>query len=135
MNDLVKKLKLKPGVRAAVVHAPDGYLSGLDPLPEGVRLDEAIDGHYDWVQVFARSQAELSALAPSAVAALKPGSLLWVCFPKGSSNLQTDLTRDQGWDPLRAFELKWINLVSIDQTWSAFSMRLFKPGEAKTSFR
>jgi hypothetical protein len=45
------------------------------------------------------------------------------------SSVQTDLTRDAGWDALRSHELKWVTLVSINQTWSAFAMRRYRPGE------
>jgi hypothetical protein len=34
-----------------------------------------------------------------------------------------------------AAALKWTNLVSVNETWSAFSMRQYKKGEAKQSFR
>ena len=29
----------------------------------------------------------------------------------------------------------WLALISIDETWSAFSLRKSKPGEARQSFR
>jgi hypothetical protein len=45
------------------------------------------------------------------------------------------LTRDQGWDALREADLMWLSLVSIDETWSAFSLRRYKPGEARQTFR
>jgi len=67
--------------------------------------------------------------------ALKPASLLWIAFPKGTSKIQTDLTRDRGWDAVQAAGLKWINLVSVNETWSAFSLRPYKPGEPLQSFR
>jgi len=67
--------------------------------------------------------------------ALKPASTLWITFPKGTSKIQTDLTRDQGWDSLRSLDLKWINLISVDDTWSAFALRPYKSGEERQSFR
>lgn len=134
-NSLAKKMKLKPGLRAVVVNAPPGYLIKLGPLPDGTSLSEEIKGQFDWVQIFARDQAELKATLPSVLPALSPQSLLWITFPKGSSKIQTDLTRDQGWEVVQAAELKWINLISIDETWSAFSLRLYRPGEARQSFR
>jgi hypothetical protein len=63
------------------------------------------------------------------VAALKPDGLLWVSFPKGSSKMQTDLTRDKGWEALHQLELKWVNLISVNAVWSAFCLRPYKPGE------
>lgn len=130
-NTLVKKLKLKAGQRAAIVGAPSGYLSQLQPLPDGVELNEILTGTFDWIQIFVRKKAELDAAVPQLVAALKPESLLWVAFPKGSSKIQTDLTRDTGWDVLHSADLKWVNLIAVDSTWSAFSLRPYKPGEAR----
>jgi hypothetical protein len=45
------------------------------------------------------------------------------------------LTRDQGWERVQEADLKWINQVSVDETWSAFSLRPYRPGEARQSFR
>lgn len=134
-NALVKKLKLKPGQRAAVVNAPAGYLDALQPLPEHAELVEELAGQFDWVQLFVGDQAELERLLPPVRAALKPASLLWIAFPKGASKIQTDLTRDRGWDAVQQADLKWINLVSVNETWSAFSLRPYQPGEPRQSFR
>lgn len=122
---LAVRMKLKPGYRAAVLHAPEGYL--VDLAPAGVSIDYALDGQYDWIQVFVKNRAEIQELFPSLYAALKPNTLLWISYPKATSGIQTDLSRDHGWDAVTG--LKWVTLVSINTTWSAFAMRLPKPGE------
>jgi hypothetical protein len=132
---LARKLKLKPGQRAALVNAPAGYLKEISPLPAGVEVAEKLQGQFDWVQVFVKNKAELVKLVPKVVRALKPESLLWISCPKGTSKIQTDLTRDKGWDALQQAELKWVNLISVDATWSAFALRPYKPGEKRQSFR
>jgi hypothetical protein len=129
------KMKLRPGHHAAIVAAPASYLKELAPLPPGVKMSADLKGKYDWIQVFVKSKAELDKLAPRAIRALKPESILWISFPKGSSRIQTDLTRDKGWDVLQKADLKWITLISVDEMWLAFAMRPYKPGEAKQSFR
>ena len=134
-NSLIKKLKLKPGQRAAVIGAPDGYLETLGPLPEGVETLDRLSGKFDWLQVFVKTKAEIDKLAPRAAKALKPDGLLWISFPKGSSKIQTDLTRDKGWEVLQDLDLKWLVLVSIDDTWSAFALRPYREGEARQAFR
>jgi len=134
-NALAKKIKLKPGQRAAIIGAPEGYIDSLRPLPEQLELSQQLDGTFDWVQIFVKNQAEVAQLVPKVVQALKPESILWVSFPKGTSKIQTDLTRDRGWDAVQQADLKWINLISINETWSAFSLRPYKPGEARQSFR
>lgn len=87
------------------------------------------------MQIFVKDKAELGRLIPQVWSALKPESLLWISFPKGSSKIQTDLTRDQGWEVVQEFDLKWVNLVSVNATWLAFSLRPYKPGEKRQSFR
>ncbi len=128
-----KKMKRKAEGRAAILNAPRGYeaefFAGLQPA------SGRLSGRFDWIQIFVQNKAELDKLAPKAVRALKADSILWVSFPKGSSKVQTDLTRDKGWDILGTLDLKWITLISVNETWSAFGLRPYKPGEARQAFR
>jgi hypothetical protein len=131
-SPLAKKLKLKPGVRAAVVNAPKNY---LDELKHDSDISQKLTGKFDWIQVFAKDKRELASFAPRAVSALKPDSILWLSFPKGSSKIQTDLTRDKGWESILDLDLKFINLVSVNDMWSAFALRPYKEGEERQSFQ
>lgn len=131
-GSLAKKMKLAPGARAAIIHAPENY---SPELKHDCEFSQKLDGTFDWVQIFVRNKAELDELAPKAAQALGPGSILWISFPKGISKNQTDLTRDQGWESVQALNLKWITLVSINETWSAFALRPYKEGEKRQSFR
>ena len=131
-STLAKKMKLKSGLKAAVINAPENY---VDMLKHNTALSPTLNGKFDWIQIFVRDKAELDALAPKATKALKSESMLWISFPKGTSKIQTDLTRDKGWDVLRDLDLKWINLISVNETWSAFALRPYKEGEKKQSFR
>ena len=131
---LAKKLKLQPGLRAAVIGAPPGYLERMATV-DGVSLSTTLDGRFDWIQVFVRTTAELAAIVKPVAAAIAPAGRVWISYPKGSSKIQTDLTRDKGWQPLDGGDLMWLSLVSIDETWSAFGLRPYKPGEARQTFR
>ena len=133
-SSLAKKLKLRPGARAAVVNAPDGYLDTLGS-PAGMPIGTSLDGPLDWIQAFVADSAELAAVVPGITKAVAPDGLVWICYPKGSSKRQTDLTRDRGWGPLEGSDLMWLTLVSIDDTWSAFGLRPYRPGEARQTFR
>ena len=95
-NPLAKKLLIKPGNRLLVLNSPGGYLALLGDLPEGAVLDTNPQGAYDVVQAFAHSKADADRLVPIALEALKPGGVLWFCYPKGTSKVKTDVTRDKG---------------------------------------
>ena len=129
---LAKKMRLKSDLKAAVINAPENY---VDALKHNTALSPTLNGKFDWIQIFVRDKAELDALAPKAAKALRPQSMLWISFPKGTSKIQTDLTRDKGWESLQALDLKWITLVSVNETWSAFALRPYRAGEEKQSFR
>lgn len=130
-SPLAKKMKLKSGANAAVIRAPEDY---VDTLRHDTALSPTLNGKFDWIQIFVRDRAELDDLAPKAAKALKSESMLWISFPKGTSKIQTDLTRDKGWDGVKKLGLKWINLVSVNDTWSAFALRPYKEGEEKQSW-
>ena len=54
---------------------------------------------------------------------IKDDVVCWIYYPKGTSKIQTNLTRDKGWDALLKEDLQWVSLISFDETWSAFGMR------------
>jgi len=129
-SDTAKKMKLKAGLKAAVINAPENY---VDMLKHDTALSPTLNGKFDWIQIFVRNKEELDVLAPKAARALKSESVLWISFPKGISKIQTDLTRDKGWEILQKLDLKWVNLVSVNETWSAFALRPYREGEEKRS--
>lgn len=128
-------MKLAKAERPVVLDGGPGGLS--DALtaaidrPVGDRLTEK----HDWILMFAADKATLEARLRAVVDALDSVGTLWIAYPKGSSKRQTDLTRDQGWDALKDVDLMWLSLISIDDEWSAFSLRKYKPGEARQTFR
>lgn len=122
-SSLVGKLRIKPGQRVLLLNPPAGYRDELGLLPEGVELADKLGGSFDFIQVFAKNVAELNRLAPQAIRALSETGRLWVSFPKGTSKMQTDLTRDAGWEELEKFGLKWVTLISINEVWSAVCLR------------
>lgn len=134
-NALAKKLRIKPGQRIALVNAPDGYSNELKPLPAAVELSESLRGKFDWIQLFVKNVKELERDLPKVLRAMGPDTLVWLTYPKGTSKIQTDLTRDKGWDSLGPAELKWVTLISVNVTWSAFAVRPHKPSEPRQSFR
>jgi hypothetical protein len=70
---------------------------------------------------------------------IKDNIICWIFYPKGSSRIQTDLTRDKGWDQLLKHDMQWISLISFDDTWSAFGIRqkteAYKKKDAKPKER
>lgn len=120
---LVKKLLIKPGYQLLIMNAPDGFTQRLEPLPEGARLYISPGGRFDEVLVFAGSQAELNRYAPVALQAVKPSGLLWFAYPKKTSKIKTDISRDAGWDVATSAGWLPVTQIAVDNTWSALRFR------------
>ncbi len=122
-TSLVKKLGIRPGQRVLILNAPDGYVELLTELPEGVELSHSREGTFDFVHLFVKDSTELDAFRPAAMDAVEYDGLLWISYPKRSSKVQTDLTRDVLWELMKGTGLRPVSQVSVDAVWSALRFR------------
>ena len=134
MATLARRMKLQEGQLAVVLNAPEGALQELEPLPFGVILSENGKIPADWILIFVKNQAELEKVLPKALKLFQPETLLWIAYPKKTSRIKTDFTRDTGWSFLQDKGLRWLTLVSFNEDWSAFAMRRVKSGEPQQTF-
>ena len=122
-TSLVKKLRIQAGQRILIMNAPSGYMDELGDLPEDVDVAQEPNGTFDFVHLFVKNVAELERLGPVAIEAVKYDGLLWMSYPKRSSKVRTDITRDVGWDVLTQAGLRPVTQVSINDVWSALRFR------------
>lgn len=120
---LAQKLRIKEGFSLRTLGAPAEFKDHLGELPDGVSIS-AKARNYDQLHWFVRNRAQLEDEIDEVLALLKDEVVCWIYYPKGSSKVQTDLTRDRGWEALLSNEgLQWLSLIGFDDTWSAFGMR------------
>ena len=123
MAAITKKLGVKPGMTALVVSAPPGYLKQLAPLPEGVQVTETMGGTHPFVQFFAKNKADISKAAPRLLKHAAPGALLWITYPKKTSGMESDLSREEVWAAMKPVGWRPVSLIAIDEVWSAMRFR------------
>lgn len=114
---------IKPGYKVRTYHAPENYLDLLGELPEGAQVVDQGDGPFDVVHLFALNSEVVNKDGPAALAAAKPGGIVWFSYPKGTSKIKTDLNRDKGWDTITNAGWHIVAQVSVDYTWSASRFR------------
>ncbi len=115
------KARIKPGTAIAVLNPVRG-LVGILGLPADVKFVPPKKAQL--VFLFVRTRAELEARMPAAVAGLAANAVLWVFFQKGSGTAGLDMNRDSVWAVAAGLGMKPVGLLSIDDTWSAFRLRL-----------
>lgn len=83
----------------------------------------------DFALVFAVNKNQLNNILCDVVCALSTECNFWIAFPKRTSKIASDLTRDAKWHCLEDFKLESLHQVDLDTVWSA--MRFCKQ-DAKT---
>lgn len=143
-HSIAQKLRIKEKSILLTLNAPADFKKGLKDLPAGVKIingKDPIDSGYDQVHWFVANKAQLEKELGKVMKLVKNDVIVWVYYPKGSSKIQTDLTRDKGWECLlsEGDKLTWISLISFDDTWSVFGFRpktaADKKKEAKPKIR
>jgi hypothetical protein len=126
-----QKLKIKEGFTVLTLHVPSDFKKNLEPLPAGVKMSESAKTFHQ-VHWFVKDKAQLDEELEKVLSLVKEDVVCWIYYPKGTSKIQTDLTRDKGWEELlKHKEMQWISLISFDDTWSAFGMRLKTEADKK----
>lgn len=117
---VAQKARVKPGTRIAAINRVKGVVESLG-LPKDVAFVRPADAHL--VFLFVRNRAELEERMPPAVAALGPGSAIWVFFRKGAKDAGLDMSRNTVWEVAERLDMRPLGIVSVDDTWSAFRLR------------
>lgn len=125
------KLRIKPSYTLLTLNAPADFKKGLGTLPAGVKITDS-GKTYNQVHWFVQNKAQMEKQLNKVLKLVlrkaqddTPEVTVWVYYPKGTSGVQTDLTRDKGWECLLAKgdKLTWISLISFNEIWSVFGFR------------
>jgi hypothetical protein len=125
-SSLGQKLQIKPGVTIAVVNVPEDVKSHLvqelleNPLAFTGTISPAA------LMIFVKNKAEVEQVVFPLLAQSKEFSPVWLLYPKGTSGVPTDVSRDilwklvepQGWGPAR--------IIALDEVWSALRFTRIK---------
>ena len=123
-TNTAQKLKIKENSTLLTLNAPADFKRNLVGLPQGVKI---VTGGKDYNQVhwFVLNKSQMERELNKVLKLVTGDVLCWIYYPKATSGIQTDLTRDKGWDALlKQKNLQWISLISFDDTWSTFAFRL-----------
>jgi hypothetical protein len=118
---LPKKLGFKPGMTAVFLDAPEHLDELLGDL-EGVTVKRSLRGHADLVMCFVTRRRELARRAARLRQAVAPDGMVWVCWPKKASKVQTDVTEDVVRAVLLPTGLVDNKVAAVDETWSGLKL-------------
>lgn len=130
-TSIAQKLRVTEGMNLLTINAPSDFSKELQPTPKNLRISSKTND-YDQIHWFVKNSSEIERDLKKVVGLIKENVICWIYYPKGTSGIQTDLTRDKGWDNLMNYDqLQWISLISFNDTWSTFGMRLKTEADKK----
>ena len=95
------------------------FSKNVTPLLKSKKIDFAL--------IFAFSQKQLKEIIKEVIPALHADAKFWIAYPKASSKIVSDLSRESSWDFILEQGFETVRLVAVDNLWSA--ARFKKPDE------
>ena len=118
---VAERLQVKGERRLAVVGASAALEKTVGAAKARVDLARA-----DVVLLFAADRAGLEARLPDVLKTMQEAAILWVAYPKLSSGLAADLSRDIIHALAPTHGLDTVSQIAIDDDWSALRLKRVK---------
>lgn len=117
---LYKKLGLKDGLTAYTKNSPRPYIDFFDEMPVKVHFIKRISSSkLDFIHLFVKRRKKLEQDYLSLYQSLAMNGIMWISWPKGSSQIETDLNREYIREYVLDNGLVDVKVASIDDDWSA----------------
>lgn len=117
-RSLVNKLGIKAGDRICLLNAPKNYADTLGQLPPDVRVEQNSSADLDFLQFFTKRRTELEAQFPTLKQTIAQSGMLWICWPKKASKIETDVTGSVVREIGLANGLVDVKVCAVDEVWS-----------------
>ncbi len=130
-QSLFEKLQLKDEKNLLIQGLPSNveklflklsFAKNVTPLLKTRKIDFAL--------VFAISHKQLKDILHDVVPALHEDAKLWIAYPKVSSKILSDLSRDCNWNCISQLGFESVRLIGLDNIWCA--MRFKRADQIKT---
>jgi hypothetical protein len=123
---LAKKLGIAANARVVTRNAPANYLQLLQPISEGVVFDTKIGKSTDLIHVFVNRKAALSKELGRLRKSIRPDSVIWVSWPKKSSQAPTDITEDTIREIALPLGFVDVKVCAVTEVWSGLKLVIRK---------
>ena len=126
MDEVFRKLQYKDQERIYVAGAPPEFKQHLQAMKSTTKVvtSPSTRSKQPFALFFAKRCADIAKLAPKAGSMIEDDGLLWFAYPKKSSKrYESDIGRDDSWQPLGDQGFEAVRMIAIDEDWSAVRFR------------
>lgn len=132
IQTLPEKLQLKDEKNLLIQGLPSSiekqfiklsFAKNVTPLLKTRKIDFAL--------VFAISHRQLKDILKEVLPALNKESKLWIAYPKLTSKIASDLSRDMNWECVSALGYESVRAIALDHVWTALYFKKPEQSEKK----
>jgi hypothetical protein len=114
---ITNKFDITAGSTVAVIGAPDDLLERIRQIPDIV-VETHLNGLFDTIILFLRTQAEVESYFVPATRALRSKAFIWTLFPSPQSpEVGGGLDYDRGWAMIIRMDYRQSSRNSISAHW------------------
>ncbi len=113
---LAEKIGIQPGHRVVLRHAPACWR--IPDLPSDIVIAGDEPELADIVLAFYRERADLADEAPALAAALAPGAMLWIAWPRRAGGHVSDIADNALRELLLPIRVVDVKVAALDNDWS-----------------
>jgi hypothetical protein len=121
-KSLIDKLGWKDGSKAIAVAPPGNYGDLTDEAGITPKKTAPTSGSFDFIHLFVRDKASLARDLPRLEPRLADAGMIWVSWPKKTSNLFLDLTEDGIRKICLPLGLVDVKVCAVDNDWSGLKL-------------
>ena len=127
---VLEKLQLKEEKNVLIQGLPSSiekqfvklsFAKNVTPLLKSKKIDFAL--------VFAINQKQLKDILVDVLPALQKDAKMWIAYPKVTSKIVSDLSRDADWECITKIAFETVRAIALDTIWTA--LRFKKPDTKK----
>lgn len=128
---LPKKLGLKDGQQICFIALPASLewlrdAAGFSLVAAAREREQLPGGPFDVIHAFYTEADDLRGAAPQLMAAIVPGGMIWISWPKKASKRPTDITEDVIREIVLPIGLVDVKVCAVDEVWSGLKLVIRK---------
>ncbi|ADY50775.1 hypothetical protein Pedsa_0189 [Pseudopedobacter saltans DSM 12145] len=121
-QSLIKKLKIKSGQKVFIQNAPLKFLDFINEVEKNFDIVSS-EKNQDVIILFAKNSDELYSAIDKLQSDLSATTLFWICYPKKTSGIPTDLEMMSSWKDLEKYGLRPVASIAVDKNWTALQIK------------
>ena len=119
MKEILGKFKFKD--KGTIINAPNELSAEISELGFNDSLD--MDKKNENTLVFIYSKSDFVDFLQNQLSFIRPDSVFWFAYQKGTSKIKTDINRDIIRNVAEDYGITTVTAISINDTWSALRFR------------